>query len=183
MDSLSMHFLVATPQLHNSYFERSVILMTDHNETGAMGLVLNKPSTLASEDVFEQLKLPQPKTPHLKLSVGGPVATEQGFILHSNEKTDWTSTISLSDHLSMTTSVDVLKAIANDQGPRFAMLALGYSGWGAGQLEQEMQDNAWLSFPFDSDIVVNTPQTNMLNTLTQANGIDYDRLVNAVGHA
>ena len=124
MEKLTMQLLVATPQLHNTYFERSVILVTDHNETGAMGLVINKPSDLETDEIFTQLKLPSPQKQRLKLSAGGPVAVEQGFILHSNDKKNWSSTVKLNNNISLTTSLDVLDAIACDEGPKFGLLAL-----------------------------------------------------------
>lgn len=183
MDSLTMQFLVAMPQLHQTYFERAVILMIEHNADGAMGLVINKRPNLSTKELFSQLSLPTPSSSELVLSDGGPVAPQQGFVIHQDMKAAWKSTVKLTDDLSVSTSLDVIEALANDHGPEKALMAVGYAGWEENQLEEEIQDNAWLTLPFDSNIVMNTPQDAMLDTLTLAHGIPYNHMVSSAGHA
>jgi len=146
--------LVAMPGLHESFFNRSVIYMCAHSEAGAMGIVINqKLPDIAFGELMGQLELPQPllaKAPVVHF--GGPVETGRGFVLHS---TDFirADTVRINDRVCITATVDILKAIAEGKGPHRSIFALGYAGWGPGQLEEEMQANSWLTAPADDDLV------------------------------
>lgn len=155
---LTGQLLIAMPAMADPRFSQSVIYLCAHTPEGAMGLVVNRPVVKPTfEDLLKQLKVaPHPPARQIRLCAGGPVENARGFVLHTN---DWTGEGSLrvDDDLALTASLDVLQAIAEGGGPRECMLALGYAGWGPGQLDQEIQQNAWLSGPpdelllFDSD--------------------------------
>ena len=181
--SLQMHYLVAMPRLHNSYFERCVILLLKHDRDGAMGVVLNKPLEIAPPVLFKQLELPTPKSTLMRFTHGGPVAEDRGLLLHRNTTTVWRDSVTICDQLAMTSSVDIVQAIAHDQGPKQVLFALGHSGWNAGQLETELRDNSWLSLPANADDLFTLDQQTMLTTITRRSGIDYNKLVGIAGHA
>lgn len=181
--SLKMHYLVAMPQLRGSYFERAVILLLEHDHNGAMGIVLNKPATIDKTELFKQLKLKLPSEPDIDIILGGPVATDRGLVLHNGSKNCWQQSLVLSDKLQLTTSADVLEAISNNTGPAKALFALGYSGWDAGQLEQELIENSWLTLPADDSTLFKTDADKLLDDITLAAGIHYDQLVSDAGHA
>jgi putative transcriptional regulator len=146
--------LVAMPTLNDPRFVQSVIYVCAHTPEGAMGLVVNRPLVKPSfDELLQQLDIaPTPPARRLRLCVGGPVDNARGFVLHT---TDWIGEGSLhvNDDLALTASLDVLKVIAEGGGPREGMLALGYAGWGPGQLDAEIQQNAWLSVPADRSLL------------------------------
>ena len=152
--SLTGQILIAMPTMADPRFAQSVIFMCDHSARGAMGIVVNRPLASPSfEDLLRQLNIdPIPPARSIRLCAGGPVDNARGFVLHS---TDWTGEGSLKVDASfaLTASLDILKAIAGGGGPRQGVLALGYAGWGPGQLDAEMQQNAWLSAPADPALV------------------------------
>ena len=143
LKSLQNHFLVAMPSLDDPYFSRSLIYVCEHNAEGAMGIVVNQPSTMNVKQLLEQtdkaLMVSDDKAEQIVLA-GGPVNQERGFVLHSSQK-EWASSLKLAPGVMVTTSKDILTAIANDEGPDDVLIALGYAGWTAGQLEKEMQEN------------------------------------------
>ena len=151
---LSGQLLIATPSMQDPRFARTVICVCAHSEDGAMGIVLNKPlDGLSFDDLLKQLQLePVPPQRRIRLVAGGPVEGGRGFVLHTP---DWETEGSLrvSAEVALTASVDILKAIAGGGGPREGILALGYAGWGPGQLENEIQQNAWLSVPADEALL------------------------------
>ncbi len=151
---LTGQVLIAMPAMTDPRFAQSVIYMCAHTHDGAMGIVINRPLTNPSfEDLLRQLKVdPVPPAREIRLCSGGPIDNARGFVLHT---VDWTDTASLrvDDTLALTASLDILKAIANGGGPRQSLLALGYAGWGPGQLDAEMQNNAWLSAPASLDVI------------------------------
>ncbi len=146
--------LIAMPGLHDPRFAGSVVYLCAHNADGAMGLVLNQPLPgISFDDLVKQLKLePHPPERRLRMRHGGPVETGRGFVLHS---TDWSSdgSMRVTDGLALTASLDILQAVAGGGGPRQAVLALGYAGWGPGQLENEIQENSWLSVTADESLL------------------------------
>ena len=152
--SLAGQMLIAMPTMQDPRFAQSVIYVCAHTDEGAMGLVVNRPLASPSfGDLLRQLKIdPVPPARTIRLCAGGPVDNSRGFVLHS---TDWTADASLrvDESLALTASLDILKAIAGGGGPRDGLLALGYAGWGAGQLDLEMQQNAWLSAPPDREVL------------------------------
>jgi putative transcriptional regulator len=152
--SLTGQVLIAMPSLTDPRFSQSVVYMCAHTHDGAMGIVINRPLANPSfEELLRQLKVdPVPPAREIRLCKGGPIDNARGFVLHTS---DWTDSASLKvdDTLALTASLDILKAIATGGGPRQSLLALGYSGWGPGQLDAEMQNNAWLTAPADLDVI------------------------------
>jgi putative transcriptional regulator len=181
---LTGQLLIAMPAMADPRFSQSVIYLCAHTPEGAMGLVLNRPLQRPSfEDLLRQLDVaPLPPARRIRLCAGGPVDNARGFVLHTS---DWTGEGSLrvDDGLALTASLDVLKAFAEGGGPREGILALGYAGWGPGQLDVEMQQNAWLSVPADETIVFDGEHdTKWRRALAKLN-IDPLLLSGAAGHA
>jgi putative transcriptional regulator len=188
--NLTNHLLIAMPQLQDPNFEKTVTLICEHNEEGALGLVINRPLAISVAEVLEQMDL-EYHTANLNESVlmGGPVAHERGFILHkiSNDPDEqsqpWSSSLNVSEQVCVTTSKDILEAISQGAGPEFKEFALGYSGWEAGQLEEELLSNAWLTVPGDLDIIFHTPYVDRWKASAQLIGLDLERLSGDIGHA
>ncbi len=181
---LTGQLLIAMPAMEDPRFTHSVIYMCAHTPEGAMGLVLNRPLQRPSfDDLLRQLEVaPLPPARRIRLCAGGPVENARGFVLHT---TDWTGEGSLrvSDDLALTASLDVLKAIAEGGGPREGILALGYAGWGPGQLDAEIQQNAWLSVPADETIVFDGDHETKWRRALAKLHIDPLLLSGAAGHA
>lgn len=177
-------FLIAMPNLADPNFFQSVTLVCDHNDDGALGIVINHLTDIALGDLLEQMSVQCALDEINQFPVfnGGPVQTERGFILHE-PLGDWDSTLRISDELGLTTSSDILAQIAEDQGPERALIALGYAGWGPGQLEQEMADNAWLTVPVDLDILFELSPERRWRAAAEKLGIDLDLLSGSAGHA
>ena len=152
---LTGQLLIAMPAMADPRFQQSVIYMCAHTPEGAMGLVLNRPIVKPTfDDLLKQLSVePLPPVRQIKLCAGGPVENARGFVLHTN---DWTGegSLKVDNAMALTASLDVLKVIAEGGGPRECVLALGYAGWGPGQLDQEIQQNSWLSVPADETLAV-----------------------------
>jgi putative transcriptional regulator len=162
--NLTHHFLIAMPGLSDELFGRSVVFMCEHSERGALGLVINKPSDILLPRLFEKVDLQLHREDLLEQPVfqGGPVQTERGFVLHEavgdgSEETVYASTLSIPGGLEMTTSKDVLEAMASGAGPRRVFVSLGYASWGQGQLESEIVENSWLTVPADVDLIFDVP--------------------------
>ena len=182
---LSRHLLIAMPTLEDPNFARGVTLICQHGEEGAMGLTINRPSDLRLGDVMRQIGVDvvPPEVAARKVLIGGPVQMERGFVLHEAAGT-WDSSLALGDDLVVTTSKDVLQAIAEGRGPGRYLVMLGYAGWIAGQLEQELRDNAWLTVaPRDHDIFFETPLEQRWDAAARLLGIDISRMTGAAGHA
>lgn len=182
--SLKNHFLIAMPSLHDPNFSRSVTLVCEHDAQGAVGVVINHPTGLTLADLFEQLKIDNApaelgRTP---VMAGGPVNPENGFILH-RPLGQWDASLAINDDIGLTTSVDILQALADNRGPDKVIVALGYAGWSAGQLEQELAANAWLTHPADHDMLFDTPPDELWNAAANAMGVDLSRLSSDAGHA
>jgi putative transcriptional regulator len=182
--SLTNHLLIAMPQLSDPNFAQTVALICEHTDKGALGIVLNKPLPMKLSDVLVQMKLePSSETiagqPVLR---GGPVHTDRGFVLH-RPGGQWDHTHKVSDTIQVTTSRDVLAAMAKGEGPGDAFIALGYAGWESGQLEREMKDNAWASVPVDPRVVFELPFELRWEGAWRLLGIDVDRLSPDAGHA
>ncbi len=182
--NLTDHFLIAMPQLEDPNFVRSVTYICAHNDEGAMGIVINRPLDMALAEVLEQMELAanDPLIGELPVYLGGPVHTDRGFVLHRPVH-HWNSTIAVTAEVAVSTSRDILEAIARGEGPRDALVALGYAGWSAGQLENEMAQNAWLSGPADLDIVFKTPAELRWQRAAARLGIDLASISHDVGHA
>lgn len=186
MDSLQNHFLIAMPSLHDTFFERAVIYICEHDEKGAMGLMINRPSGIRVDELLLQMELnhdPQPITSlGGEVLVGGPVNPERGFVLHTAQ-TCWSNSEKVSDDLMLTTSQDVLNSLGSDQSPENFVIALGYAGWGRGQLEQELADNTWLSIPATHELLFKTQHEQRWQQATESLGFDIWQLSNQAGHS
>ncbi len=182
--NLTNHFLIAMPSLRDPNFERTVTYICAHNEEGAMGIVINKPLDIELSEIFEQMDIPanNPDANNKMIFLGGPVHTDRGFILHQASN-QWDSSIVVSDDICVTTSKDILEAIAVGAGPAESLIALGYAGWGGGQLEQELMDNAWLSGPADLEIIFKTPYEQCWNSAAKYMGVDIEKMSHDIGHA
>lgn len=183
--SLQNHFLIAMPNMDDPFFARSVTYICEHNGEGAMGLIINQPVELSVEDLLTKLEIVVPtENQQLEKPVytGGPLARDRGFVLHSAEQ-QWRSSVQLSDDLVITTSKDILEDMGRGNTPSHYLLTLGYSGWEAGQLEQELAENSWLVIPADSDILFHTPSHERWQKALKKLGVDAWQIVSDVGHA
>jgi len=182
--SLTDQLLIAMPAMTDPNFAHTVTYICEHSAEGALGIVVNRPLGLTLGAVLEQLEL-SPKDAALGGQIvyfGGPVLPERGFVLHdSGSRFD--STLKVNERLSVTTSRDVLAAMAEGAGPRQALVALGYAGWGAGQLEAELADNAWLSVPADPILIFGTPVAKRWDAAARAIGFDPAQLAGGSGRA
>jgi putative transcriptional regulator len=181
---LKNHFLIAMPTLMDPNFFHSVTYICEHNDQGAMGIVINQPVELTLGEVVEHLGLPTSDGAQLQQSVyrGGPVETERGFVLH-RPVGHWESTLSITKTIGLSTSNDIVEALATGQGPKHCLVALGYAGWGAGQLEQELAENSWLSAPADEKVLFDTDADKRWEAAAALMGIDIKQLTGAMGHA
>ena len=171
------------PGLAGDYFASSVTYICEHNDDGAMGIMINRPSELTLVELLSQVGLEaNRKLVDTLVLEGGPVARDRGFVLHSSDQS-YESSASLGNNLSLSTALDVLDAIASDNGPQDYLVALGYAGWGAGQLEDEISRNVWLTAPGDKDVLFHVPYEERLERAAQLLGVDM-RLISAKpGHA
>ncbi|MHB1512826.1 MAG: YqgE/AlgH family protein [Acidiferrobacter sp.] len=181
---LANQFLIAMPGLGDPNFFRTVTLVCEHSAEGAMGIIINRPVDLTLGDVFRQLDIESPEglTTGRVVYLGGPIQNNRGFVLHEPLGA-FESTLAVSETLGVSTSRDILTAIAHDSGPEHFLLALGYAGWGPGQLEKEMADNAWLSVPASSEILFNTPVEARWSAAAHLLGVDMAQLCGDAGHA
>jgi putative transcriptional regulator len=182
---LQDHFLIAMPGLGDLNFAHAVVYICAHNEDGCMGMVINhRLSDIKLGEVLQQMniKVEQPTVNDQIVYLGGPVQTDRGFILHRTGK-EWQSTLVVSDKIAITSSQDVLYAIAKGEGPKDALVVLGYSGWNPGQVEQEVIDNMWLTVPAEANILFNTPSEIRWKASAAILGVDLDSLSDEVGHA
>jgi len=202
MNSLENQLLIAMPSLGDPYFNKTVTYICEHNQEGAMGLIINLPVNITLSDLLKQIEPDEDDTAQVLESSdgdiagatdntnsleqlvlsGGPISQQRGFVLHSSQS-GWSSSLALSKELMITTSKDILLALGTDKAPEQFMVTLGYAGWGPGQLEQELQDNSWLTTPADSNILFNTPIEQRWKKATEKMGIDLAHLSSDVGHA
>jgi len=181
--SLKNHLLIAMPCLHDAHFSHSVTLLCEHNEDGAMGLVINHPLEFSTLELLEHMEIPcsqnQNRNP---VFAGGPVQVDRGFVIHRAEKL-WKSSIQLERGISITTSADILHAIGRHEVGDEAFIALGYAGWDAGQLEQEILQNAWLTVPVEPEILFATDVDKRWEKAAELIGVDIHNLSYFSGHA
>ncbi|BBI98399.1 UPF0301 protein [Ferrigenium kumadai] len=182
--NLTNHFLIAMPSQQEGVFGGTLTYICEHNENGALGIVVNKPISLTLGEMFDQIHVPlhEPKLQKMPLHFGGPVQTERGFVLHDTEG-EWQSSLRINDKLTLTTSKDILEALGEGKGPRHLLVTLGYAGWDQGQLEHEMSENAWLSVPASEHILFDLPAEERLPAAMALLGIDYATLSEEAGHA
>ena len=185
---LTNQFLIAMPGMADGTFEGSVVYLCEHTERGALGLVINKPIDIKLKNLFEkvELTLDREELAEQPVFFGGPVQTERGFVLHERAGDDgaaYSSTMSVPGGLDMTTSKDVLEALSSGAGPKRVLITLGYSGWQAGQLEDEIGRNGWLTVDADPAIIFDTPIDRRYERALSLLGVDPRMLSQEVGHA
>jgi len=182
--TLTRHFLIAMPAMTDPNFARSVTLLCEHSDLGAMGLVINRPVDLQLKDVLAQVGVDpdQAEGRDAPVFFGGPVQPNRGFVIHEPAGA-WDSTLRLGEDLGITTSRDVLQAIAEQRGPDRFLVTLGYAGWSAGQLEREITENAWLHCPADRAILFDTPPERRWQAAAALVGVDLSTLSGEAGHA
>ena len=182
--NLTNHFLIAMPGMTDPYFAHSLTFICEHNDNGALGIVVNKPIDLTMQSLFEQLDLQLQRDDLLQQPVyfGGPVQMERGFVLHQPSGS-WQSSLLINDNLAFTTSKDILTAVAEGRGPDRMIVILGYAGWEAGQLENELVNNGWLSVEADPAIIFQLPPEERLAAAMEQLGFDPLALSDQVGHA
>lgn len=193
-DNLTKQLLIAMPSLQDPNFQHTVTIICEHNKYGAMGIIINQPTSMYVEELIKQAGMSQltdSATKENKTSsgtdnnlvyAGGPVQIDRGFILHDSDQ-QWESTHIIDNDLKLTTSEDILLDIGKGKGPENSIVALGYAGWNAGQLEQELADNVWLNVPYEAGIVFSTPIEKRWQTAAQKLGIDVNLISNQTGHA
>ena len=186
--NLTNQFLIAMPGMADDTFAGSVVYLCEHTEKGALGLVINKPIDITLKNLFEKVELPLDAQALADQPVyfGGPVQTERGFVLHekmANTDSPYSSTLSIPGGLEMTTSKDVLEALSHGGGPKRLLVTLGYSGWGAGQLEDELGRNGWLNVDAAPEIIFDTPVDQRYGRAISLLGIDPHMLSQDAGHA
>lgn len=181
---LTGHLLVAMPSMPDQRFAKSVIYICVHNDEGAMGLVVNKPlDSLSFPDLLEQLDIESSmRGNEIRVQFGGPVETARGFVLHSTDYQN-EGTMVVDDKVALTATIDILKAIAAGEGPRHSILALGYAGWGPGQLESEIAANGWLHVPAEEELVFSDDLDHVWNRAIAKLGFDASMLSAEAGHA
>jgi putative transcriptional regulator len=183
-DCLRDHFLLAMPNLSEGIFSQSITYICEHGESGAMGIVINQPLDLSVAEIFEHLQINTSRDfSKVPVLAGGPVQIDHGFVLHRNCPKTWEASLKVTPGITLTTSRDILRAIAQDSGPQEHLIALGYAGWSAGQLEQELAENSWLTLPADDDIIFNTPVDQRLRAAAALLGIDMNLISAEAGHA
>jgi len=189
-NSLQSQFLLSMPQLLDPNFRGTLSYICEHDELGAMAITINRPSEIMLYELLEQLGIPvtaeniQANNQNDKqlIYIGGPVQQDRGFILHT-DKRPWQSTLEINEHMRLTTSKDILEAIAKGDGPENYLITLGYAGWSEGQLEEELLANAWLNCPADDEILFHTKSQDKLNKTMQKLGINSNQLNGQIGHA
>jgi putative transcriptional regulator len=182
--SLTNHLLVAMPGLDDPHFAQTVTLVCEHGDRGALGIVLNKPLSMRLSEVLAQMKLP-PHTHAIGEQIvlrGGPVHQDRGFVLH-RPGGSWESTHRISDSIQVTTSRDVLAAMARGEGPDNAFIALGYAQWEAGQLERELKENSWLTLPVSDAVLFDLPYEDRWSAAWRSLGVDVASVSPRAGHA
>ncbi|WP_299020502.1 YqgE/AlgH family protein [uncultured Photobacterium sp.] len=188
--NLTNHFLVAMPTMQDPHFKGSVVYICEHNDDGAMGIVINLPIDISVGNMLEQIEierdlpLKDPASLEQPVFNGGPVSGDRGFVLHLHQtKGQFSSSIDITETVSVTTSKDILPLLGTSESPEKFLVALGYAGWGAGQLEQEMAENTWLTTKADPDVVFNTPICERRDKAIAQLGISSAHLSIDKGHA
>ncbi|ARD21649.1 YqgE/AlgH family protein [Shewanella japonica] len=186
MDSLQGHLLIAMPSLEDTFFERSVIYICEHNDKGAMGVMINRPTNIVIDELLDQIGLTKESGLSLDLEgpvlLGGPVDTDRGFVLHTPQE-QWVNSEAISDFCMLTTSRDVLNALGTNESPSQFVVALGYSGWSKDQLEQELAENTWLTIPATSELLFCQDHEALWAEATKKLGFDIWQISSQVGHS
>ncbi|MCE1182203.1 MAG: YqgE/AlgH family protein [Rhodocyclales bacterium] len=186
MDNVNLtdNFLIAMPTLEDPYFANALVYICEHNENGALGIIVNRPIDMNLASLFEKIdiKLEHPELADLPVYFGGPVQLDRGFVLH-RPIGHWQSTLTINAEVGLTSSRDVLAAVAQEGLPSEIVVTLGYAGWDAGQLEDELAQNSWLTVPAKSSILFDLPPEERLPAAMQKLGISFSQLSDVAGHA
>lgn len=182
---LTGQFLIAMPAMADPNFDRTVTYICEHNDEGALGIIVNRPTPMSLADILAQmdLEVSDPILAAQPVLQGGPVQPERGFVIHDDTGQDFNATLSVTEGLKVTTSRDILVAMAGGHGPARAVVALGYAGWGAGQLEAEMVANAWLTVPASAEIIFSVPFERRWEAAAALLGVNIAALSPEAGHA
>ena len=182
--NLTQHFLIAMPAMVDPHFARSLTFVCEHNDQGALGVVVNRPTEMNLHALLEQVSIAPGSEDFKSVAVhfGGPVQVDRGFVLHTPVG-DWQSTLPVGSEIGLTTSRDILQAVARGEGPRQMLVTLGYAGWAPGQLEHELSQNAWLTVQATPQVIFELPAEERLAAAMSLLGIDYAKLSEVAGHA
>jgi putative transcriptional regulator len=183
-DNLTGHFLIAMPSLNDGFFNQAVTYICEHDENGSFGIIINQQTGITLKQIAKEMAIETENNYNDKqlVFIGGPVDQGRGFILH-RPVGNWQSSLKVNNNIAITTSKDILQAIINNEGPEDNIVALGYAGWAAGQLDNEMASNTWLSCPADEQIIFNTPIEERWKTAAKLIGVDLSLLSSDAGHA
>jgi len=182
--NLTNHFLIAMPAMQDLNFSGTLTYICRHDENGAIGLVVNRPTDITMQNLFDQINIPldQQSLAQSPVYFGGPVQTDRGFVLHS-PLGHYRSTLRVTDQVGLTTSKDILEELARGEMPKGVLISLGYAGWGAGQLENEIAQNAWLTVAADVDVIFAVAPEDRYAAAMKLLGIDPSMLTGVAGHA
>jgi len=182
--NLTHHFLIAMPAMADPNFSKTLTYICEHNEQGALGLVINRPLDMMLSKLLGQVSIPvtAKHCDSIPIHFGGPVQTDRGFVLHEPVG-QWQSTLAVSSEIGLTTSKDILQAVACGEGPHQSLITLGYAGWAPGQIEYELSQNAWLTVPARQDVIFELPAEQRLAAAMQLLGVNYASLSETAGHA
>lgn len=182
--NLTQHFLIAMPTMVDPHFARTLTFICEHNEQGALGVVVNRPIDMTLETLLGQISIPLDSDAFKSVPVhfGGPVQVDRGFVLHTPIG-EWQSTLAVGSDIGLTTSKDILQAVARGEGPHQILVTLGYAGWAPGQLEHELSQNAWLTVQAKREVIFDLPSEERLPAAMSLLGVDYASLSEQAGHA
>lgn len=181
--SLANHFLIAMPDMQDQFFRESVVYICEHNADGAMGIIVNKPSPIMMDLLFDAAKTPTPERFHGQwVLMGGPIQVDRGFLVHTPTGS-WESSLLVTDDIAMTTSRDIIIGLTQDNEVNKALATIGYSSWSAGQLEQELAANSWLSVPADMKVLFDIPYKQRYQAALKLLNINVANLSGLAGHA
>ena len=182
--NLTDHFLIAMPNMVDPHFAKTLTFICEHNDQGALGVVINRPIDMNLQTLLEQISIPLESDTFKSIPVhfGGPVQTDRGFVLHMPVG-QWQSTLAVGSEIGLTTSKDILQAVARGEVPKLILVTLGYAGWAPGQLEHEIAQNAWLTVPARPEVIFGLPPEERVAAAMQLLGVDYASLSEQAGHA
>jgi putative transcriptional regulator len=182
--NLTNHFLIAMPAMTDPHFARTLTFICEHNEQGALGVVVNRPIDMTLDMLLKQIEIANPALACESMPVhyGGPVQIDRGFVLHQPAG-EWQSTLKVGEDIGLTTSKDILEAVARGEGPGHLLVTLGYAGWAPGQLENELAQNAWLTVAADAQVLFGTPAPKRYDAGLKLLGIDFSMLSGSAGRA
>jgi putative transcriptional regulator len=181
---LTHHFLIAMPAMADPHFSKTLTYICEHNEQGALGIVVNRPLDMTLAKLLAQIGIAaaDARCAAIPIHFGGPVQTDRGFVLHEPVG-DWQSTLAVSAEIGLTTSKDILQAVAEGKGPKQLLVTLGYAGWAPGQLEHELAQNAWLTVAAQANVMFEMPAEQRLAAAMEILGVDFASLSETAGHA